>query len=197
MCIGYCLPFDLDIKEWIIGIGFTVLFLVASWREKEEGYFKSHFLQVIKNHTDQKGINKLFYIIQRSLNYFFRGFIIRQILNPYFLFPFLVILYWLLRIKSWGNIELVLLVTLIVILWYSKETFALREEQRKGNIITNNLKKEQRKSVYLQLLEMEMKDKNSGYKVRVKYPLMVRRIIEKGKFDPKELYSKNWHGDIE
>ncbi len=56
--------------------------------------------------------------------------------------------------------------------------------------------KEQKKTVYLQLLEMEMKDKDSGYKVRIKYPLIVRKIIEKGEFDSKELYSKNWHQDI-
>lgn len=76
--------------------------------------------------------------------------------------------------SDWIQIALV-----IVVMWYSIETYRLRREQKKA--------------VYLQLLDMEMRDKNGGYKARVKYPLMVREIIELGKFDVKKLYSPAYH----
>lgn len=77
-------------------------------------------------------------------------------------------------ISDWIQITLVLVVT-----WYSVETYRLRKEQKKA--------------VYLQLLDMEMRNKNGGYKSRVNYPLIVREIIELGKFDVKKLYSPAYH----
>lgn len=76
--------------------------------------------------------------------------------------------------SDWIQIALV-----IVVIWYSIETYRLRKEQKKA--------------VYLQLLDMEMRDKSGGYKSRVNYPLMVREIIELGKFDVKKLYSPAYH----
>jgi len=63
-------------------------------------------------------------------------------------------------------------------------------------IETYRLRKEQRKATYLYLLDMEMRDKNPGYKARIGYPLIVRRIIEYGSFDIKSLYSPAYHKKI-
>lgn len=79
-----------------------------------------------------------------------------------------------LKISDWIQIAIV-----FVLIWYSIETHLLRKEQKK--------------SVYLYLLDMEMRDKGGGYKVRVKYPYIVRKIIEQGKFDVKRLYSLAYH----
>jgi len=195
MCIGFCSPFDLGVQGWIIGIGFLALFSVTLWKDIDEGSW-GRYLVDIKNGKEKRGVGMYFHAIQKTLHYVFRGFAIRQILNPYFLFPFLILLTWYLKLNNLSSGELVLIITLIVVLWYSKETQVLREEQRKANKIAKELMAEQKKAVYLQLLDMEMKDKDSGYKARIGYPLIVRRIIEKGEFDPKELYSRNWHQDL-
>lgn len=194
--MGFCFPFNLGIQEWIIGIILAILIILAIWKEKDEKNWNTFSKEVIKKGKDKGGISKYIHIFQKLLHYTFRGFIIRQILNPYFLFPFLILLIWLLKINNWSNGEIVLTATLIVVLWYSKETQVLREEQRKSNKIAKELMIEQKKLVYLQALEMEMKDKDSGYKVRTKYPLLFRRIVEKGEFDPKALFSNNWHQDL-
>ena len=191
--MGFCLPFNLNVQEWIIGIVVAILAIVAVWKEKDEKKWSAFSEEAIKRGNEKGGLDKYIHIFQKFLHYVFRGFVIRQILNPYFLFPFLVTLTWFLKINKWTNGDVVLIITLIVVLWYSKETQVLREEQRMSNKIAKELMQEQKKLVYLQTLEMEMKDKDSGYKLRIKYPLIVRRIIEKGEFDPKELYSKGWH----
>lgn len=82
-------------------------------------------------------------------------------------------------IKNLTMSDWIQIILVIVVIWYSVETYRLRKEQKKA--------------VYLQLLDMEMRDKNGGYKSRVNYPLMVREIIELGKFDVKKLYSPAYH----
>lgn len=74
---------------------------------------------------------------QRLLNYVFVGFFIRQILNPYFLFPFSLIasVYLYKNQKLVEPEDIILFVTFLAILWYSRETFLLREEQGKSNKI--------------------------------------------------------------
>lgn len=78
--------------------------------------------------------------------------------------------------------DVIQVIIAIVLIWYSIET--------------HQLKIEQRKALYLNLLNMEMKDKGGDYKSRVGYPLMVREIVEYGRFDAKKLYSSNFHQKI-
>jgi hypothetical protein len=136
MCIEFHSPSNKEIQEWIIGISFIILFTIAVWEEKSERNWKWQFTDVIKRRGEQKGVNKYFFIVQRTINYLFRGFIVRQIFNPYFLFPFLILLFWFLRLNNIGNSDLILTLTLIVILWYSKETFVLRQSQDESNEIS-------------------------------------------------------------
>lgn len=189
--------FDLEFQKQLIELGILALVFVALWKDRDEGNWRIYKAEAIEKGNKKGGLDKYFHIFQKTLHYIFRGFIVRQILNPYFLFPFLALLCWLLMIINWGKGDIILVMTLLVVLWYSKETQVLREEQRKSNKISEELITEQKKAVFLQLLDMEMKDKDSGYKVRVEYPLIVRRIIEKGEFDPKELYSRNWHQNLD
>jgi len=200
--MGFCFSYNLEIQEWIILIIFTILMFIAVWNDRREGKWEKLKNELAKKkkvsgkEQDRKGIDKWLYRIQKILDYFSGGLFIRQILNPYILFPFFVLLFWLLKINDVKTGDLVLTLTLAAIVWYSRETLVLRQEQWKSNKIAKELMEEQKKLVYLQALEMEMKDKDSGYKARIKYPLIVRRIIEKGEFDPKELYSNDWHQDI-
>lgn len=166
-----------------------LLFVIAVRRELEEKRYGELLKEIRRFKKDP------LLLIQRILNFIFRGFIIRQILNPYFLFPFLIVITILLR-QSLTNSDLILLLTLVSLLWYSKETFELRKCQNITNKQTAELIVDQKKQLYLNLVEMEMRDKDSGYKARVSYPIIIRRIVEKGEFDPKTLYSKSWHQDI-
>jgi len=135
MCIGYCFPFSLTIKEWILGGSFLILLIVAIWKdvigEKKWSKFREEAIERVRG----KGkIYRYIHFFQKLLHYIFRGTVQNQILNPYFLFPSLI-LFWVFGINNWELKDLVLATTLIVILWYSKETLFLREEQRASNRI--------------------------------------------------------------
>lgn len=194
MCIGICLPVNLDFQEWInivLLVILALLIFIAVWKDIDQDKIKKLKKEI--NKKERSGINKQFNYIQKGLEYF-GNLIVRQILDPYIVFPFYILLALFFINNNWEfNDVFVLTITLIAILWYSRETLILKQKQQKSNEIAQKLMIEQKKSVYLQLLEMEMKDKDSGYKVRIGYPLIVRKIIEKGEFDPKVLYSRNWH----
>lgn len=72
--------------------------------------------------------------LQGILDYFFNKFAIRQILNPWFLFPasILFTLYFAEKISR-DTQDIVLLITFFAVMWYSRETYALRNEQKKTN----------------------------------------------------------------
>jgi len=130
MCIGYCFPFSLTITEWIFSGSFLILLIVAIWKdvigEKKWSKFREEAIERVRG----KGkIYRYIHFFQKLLHYIFRGTVQNQILNPYFLFPSLI-LFWVFGINNWELKDLVLATTLIVILWYSKETLFLREEQR-------------------------------------------------------------------
>ena len=76
----------------------------------------------------------------------------------------------------------ILLLTFFAIVWYSWETRQLRKWQRLQALL----------SIFFE----QTKDWDSGMKVRTKYPLKIREIVETNKYDPKWAYSKNWHQPV-
>lgn len=161
-----------------------LLCVVAAWNEI---FFSK---RTNSSKKPEKPCRDLISFIQEVLEFIFNKFVIRQILNPYFLFPFSILsLIFLKRQSNLVNSDIILLATFIALMWYSKETYELRKAQNIAN-------KEQKKQLYLNLVEIEMRDKDAAYKTRIKYPLIIRKIIEKGEFDPKTLYSEAWHEDI-
>ncbi len=131
------------VSNTFLVISSLALIIISLYREWEEGRFKEFWDKI---YNERKLENDkifsircidifLYYMIQRSLNYIFRGFFIRQILNPYIIIPFLIILSLNLMPKvleeKIGSTDFILLITFIAILWYSKETYALRESQKK------------------------------------------------------------------
>jgi len=128
-------------------ISLVVLFMLGIYREWEEKYLPKELAKIFCERKLDNGKTFsvrqldifLYYIIQRLFNYIFRGFITRQILNQYIIFPLIIVLllYFLFRNDfDTNNVQnLILLITFIAIIWYSKETFALREEQKNANRI--------------------------------------------------------------
>lgn len=187
MCIGFCFPFDLEVKELIIGGSSLILILVAIWKEIDEGNWKTFSEEAIKRGRKKNGIGCCVHIFQKLLHYIFRGFFIRQILNPYFLFPFLILLTWVLKINNVETGNLVLLLTLIVILWYSKETQVLREEQRKSNKIAQKSNEIQERPIlnfYLRGYEMRLRNVGNGpaYNITVS-EINAKSFIYRANFD--------------
>lgn len=122
----------------------SILFLMALYREWEDD--NNLGKEIRKIFCDKKFKGKkvsirqpdifLYYILQRSLDYLFRGIVLRHILSQYIVFPFTIIfslfLYYRHGVKDQS---LILFVTFMAILWYSKETFASRQEQKNANRI--------------------------------------------------------------
>lgn len=167
--MGFCFSFNFGVQEGIILAGVLILLSVAIWKDIDEGNWEKYREEAIKKGIKKgkkKGIScKYFHIIQKTLHYVFRSFFIKQILNPYFLFPFIVFLIWFLKINNWENGDIVLLVTLIVVLWYSKETQVLREEQRKSNKISQKSNEIQERPIlnfYLRGYEMRLRNAGNG-----------------------------------
>lgn len=171
------------------------LFLIGVYREWEEGRLIKELKRVF---CEKKLINGkefsirqldifLYHFFQRFFNYIFRGFFTRQILNQYIIFPLAIIL----SVYVWFNLsyenkiqDLILLITFMSILWYSKETFALREEQK------NSLKFEQRpclipRVVHMGQGEYQIKIKNIGRGIAVD---ICFKIIVDGKSSIGSLY---------
>lgn len=123
-------------KYWM----YILLLIIAIWeefcRERRGREFKRIFTQFEKFGFWQGIIA----FLQRILDWIFNKFMIRQLLNPYFFFPFSIILTFVLynKIKSVdGNIQSVILfITFLAIMWYARETHALRSEQKKSNEIS-------------------------------------------------------------
>lgn len=112
----------------------SLLFVLAIWnelvREKRGNDLKKVFM-------DYRGtISHLPSLLQRLLDYLFNKFGIRQLLNPWFFFPFsiLFVIYFYRNTFDQSQ-SIVLLVTFFAIMWYARETFALRNEQKKNNIL--------------------------------------------------------------
>lgn len=121
----------------------SILFLMALYREWEDDSLEKGIKEIF---CDKKFKGKkvsirqldifLYYILQRSLNYLFRGIVLRHILNYYLVFPLTIIfslfLYYRYEVKDQS---LILFITFMAILWYSKETFDSRQEQKNANRI--------------------------------------------------------------
>lgn len=106
-----------------------LLFIIALWNEISSGRYIKFFEKLQKTHKDP------FLFIQGVLDFICNKFIIRQILNPYFLFPFsaLAVVFLKNNFNSFSNSDIILLVTFVALLWYSKETFELRKAQVVAN----------------------------------------------------------------
>jgi hypothetical protein len=78
----------------------------------------------------------VFSLLQRVLDYLFNKLTIRQFLNPWFFFPMSIFfsIYFHLKISQ-SMPDLILLVTFFALMWYARETFALRQEQIKNNVL--------------------------------------------------------------
>jgi len=77
----------------------------------------------------------------------------------------------------------------LAIIWYSIETHFLRKWQKK--------------QVQLSILDMDIQRIRNQQELRgnvtpyrESFPMIIRDIYERGKFDVKILYSKNWHKPI-
>jgi len=124
-----------------------VLLLIGLYREWEEKRLYKEIERIFCKRKLDNGkrfsIRQLdlfiYYIIQRLFNYVFRGFVTRQILNQYIIFPLIIVISLFLLSRNDINKDtsqnLILLITFVAIIWYSKETFALREEQKNANDI--------------------------------------------------------------
>lgn len=75
--------------------------------------------------------------------------------------------------------DLILLVTLGAIVWYTLETRKLRKWQQLHTMLT----------VFFE----QTKDWDSGMKVRTKYPFKLQEIVKNNEYDPSWAYSKGWH----
>ena len=134
--MGFCIPFNLNLLEWISIAISAILIFIAVWNDKRE-----RKLEILKEELEEYDKNskskfdKFLYHTVKYLGYL-SGLSIRQILNPYILFPFSVLLsFWLFGIDNMKNGDAILTLTLLAIIWYSRETRILREEQRKSNKI--------------------------------------------------------------
>lgn len=102
----FCFLFNLTIQEWIIGIVFAVLIFIAVWNDRREGgreKFKKEFREEKKingKKIKDAGVDKWIYHVQKRPDYLSGGLIMRQIFNPYILFPLSVLLFWILKINN-------------------------------------------------------------------------------------------------
>ncbi len=114
---------------FIIGVVIISLVIIAIWEEFcREGGFKD-LKRIGRDFKDEVP----FAGIQRILDYLFNKLLIRQILNPYFLFPvaiFLSIFFWNNKIIDKQS-DLIYFITFIALMWYARETHALRKEEQK------------------------------------------------------------------
>ncbi|MDO9230960.1 MAG: hypothetical protein Q7U36_00555 [bacterium] len=126
---------------WLLPL---ILFLMALYREWENDNNLGKEIRKIFCNKKFKGKKVsirqpdifLYYILQRSLNYLFRGIVLRHILNYYLVFPLTIIFSLFLYYRyEVDDQSLILFITFMSILWYSKETFDSRQEQKNANRI--------------------------------------------------------------
>lgn len=169
--MGFCFPFNLTLQEWVIGLAIAFLIFIAVWNDRREGKwkkFKKEFREEKKingKKIKEAGLDKWLYYIEKGLDYLSGGLIIRQILNPYILFPFSILLFWLLKINNVVTGDLLLILTLVAIIWYSRETLVLRQEQWKSNKIAQKNNEIQEKPIlnfYLRGYEMRLRNVGNG-----------------------------------
>jgi len=108
-----------------------VLLAVALW---EDLVREKRINELKKVWTDRKNCIGF---IQRILDWLFNKITTRQFLNPYFFFPFSFVLtiYLSKEGKLADSMSVILFITFLAIIWYSRETWALRQEQQKNNDI--------------------------------------------------------------
>lgn len=136
MCIGFCFPFNLKFQEWInviLLVFFVFLIFIAVWKDAEQGKIKKYKKELARRKPET---NKQLYNTQKRLEYF-GNLIVRQILDPYIIFPLFVLLAILFVNNNWEfGQTTVLTITFIAILWYSRETLVLRQKQQELNRIS-------------------------------------------------------------
>lgn len=153
LCIGYCTYFNLSVLERIIWVIFAFLLFVAVWNDERVKGWKKFEKELKKKKMvngqegERIGADKGLYYIQKLLDYLSEGLIIRQILSPYILFPIFALVFWILVINKTNTTVLVLSLTLIAIIWYSRETLVLRQKQMKANKIAQESNDLQEKPV--------------------------------------------------
>lgn len=110
----------------------ALLIVLAIWEEFVREKRGEDFKKIGYEFT--KSISFLPSFLQRTLDYFFNKFAIRQLLNPWFFFPATILFtfYFSQKISSESS-TIVLLITFFAVMWYARETYALRNEQKKTN----------------------------------------------------------------
>lgn len=113
-------------------IGFLII--IAIWedfgREKRFNDLKRVFTDFWKSGW------YVFSLLQRLLDYVFNKLVIRQFLNPWFFFPASILFsIYFFQTTSQETSSIILLVTFFALMWYARETFALRQEQSKNNTL--------------------------------------------------------------
>ncbi len=120
-------------------ISLIVLLLLALYREWEDdglekeirNFFYDKRLKNEKKVSIRRPDIFLYYMLQRSLNYLFRVIVLRHILDYCLVFPLTIVLVLFLHYKyKFDGPDLILFITFMAILWYSKETFASRQQQK-------------------------------------------------------------------
>lgn len=115
----------------------AILLIVAFWQEFYREGRKREFKRIFNQFNKFGFWNGIIAFVQRILDWIFNKFMIRQLLNPYFFFPFSIVLTLVLynKIKSVdGNIQsIILFITFLAIMWYARETYALRSTQKESN----------------------------------------------------------------
>lgn len=113
-----------------------ILLVLAIWNElyRDRKNLHNDWKRVVKDNFKKPFIWWPFSVAQRLLDYFFIKFATRQLLNPWFFIPASALLtYYLSRQFSLKSSEKIYLITFFAILWYARETWALRKEQQKNN----------------------------------------------------------------
>lgn len=110
----------------------ALLIVLAIWEEFVREKRGKDFKKIGTDYINSISILPSF--LQRILDYLFNKFVIRQLLNPWFFFPasILFTLYFSQKISSESS-TIVLLITFFAVMWYARETYALRNEQKKTN----------------------------------------------------------------
>lgn len=120
---------DLWNDFWI----FTLIIVLVWIALKNEAGRDKGIQTFLKNTSADWKEFGLWAFVQRILDYLANKLIIRQFLNPYFFFPFSVLLTIWLWTSSFvrEGADLILFITFLALMWYARETHALREEAKK------------------------------------------------------------------
>jgi len=124
----------MDYFNIIVYLSSTLLLVLAFWEDFVREKRSKEFFNIFKDNVWT--INYVPSILQRILDYLFNKLLIRQFFNPWFFFPFSILLttYFYHNFSAEWYVVIVF-ITFLSILWYSRETHALRIEQKKNNEI--------------------------------------------------------------